>query len=508
MSKLLGISIIIFSFFATSFSVQKSKPNIIFILADDLGYGEVGFNGQKIIETPNIDALAKNGMIFNEHYTGAPVCAPARCTLLTGKHTGHSYIRGNDEWASRGDVWSLKAMNENPKLEGQFPMPNNTFTAAELLQSAGYTTALIGKWGLGAPQTESTPNKKGFDFFYGYNCQRQAHTLYPTHLWKNEERVFLNNKFVDIHQKLDPNLDANNPDNYKNFELNDYAPEIMHKEALKFLSEQKNKPFFLFYASPLPHVPLQAPKRWVEYYQKKLGKEEPYLGGQSNVYYPNRTPRATYAAMISYLDEQVGDLVKKLKETNQYENTLIIFTSDNGPSYAGGTQPQYFKSGGPYQEQFGRGKGFVYEGGIHVPMVASWQNVIRKGSSNNHISSFYDFMATVSDLVKVKAQENDGISYLPVMLGKKQKKHEFLYWEFPETGGQQAIRMDKWKVVRTNLHKGVVETQLYDLENDKLELRDLSKHYPEIIAKVEEIFRKEHIKSENEKFRIKVLDEL
>jgi arylsulfatase A-like enzyme len=505
MTKFLGISIIIFSLFAASFSVKKSKPNIIFILADDLGYGEVGFTGQKIIETPNIDALAKNGMIFNEHYTGAPVCAPARCTLLTGKHTGNAYIRGNDEWASRGDVWNLKAMNENPKLEGQFPMPDSTFTVAELFKSAGYTTALIGKWGLGAPETESTPNKQGFDFFYGYNCQRQAHTLYPTHLWKNEERVSLNNKFVDIHQKLDPSLDAQNPENYKDFELNDYAPEMMHREALKFLSEQKNKPFFLFYASPLPHVPLQAPKKWVEYYQKKLGKEEPYTGNKGNIYYPNRTPRATYAAMISYLDEQVGDLVKKLKETNQYENTLIIFTSDNGPSYAGGTQPEYFKSGGPYQEQFGRGKGFVYEGGIHVPMIASWQNTIQKGSKNSHISSFYDFMATVSDLVKVKTIENDGISYLPTLMGKKQKPHEYLYWEFPETGGQQAIRMGKWKAVRSNLHKGKIETQLYDLEKDKQELVDLSKQHPEIIAKLEVIFKKEHTKPLNEKFGIKVL---
>jgi len=508
MAKFLIIFILIGGFFAAAFSIKKPKPNIIFILADDLGYGEVGFNGQKTIETPNIDALAKSGMIFKEHYSAAPVCAPARCMLLTGQHSGHAYIRGNDEWTSRGDVWNLKAMNENPKLEGQFPMPDSIFTVAEIFKSSGYVTALIGKWGLGAPETESTPNKQGFDFFYGYNCQRQAHTLYPTHLWKNEERVLLNNKFVDIHQKLDPKVDAEDPENYKDFELNDYAPELMHKEALKFLSEQKNKPFFLLYASPLPHVPLQAPKKWVEYYQKKLGKEDPYLGGKSNVYYPNRTPKATYAAMISYLDEQVGDLVKKLKETNQYENTLIIFTSDNGPSYAGGTQPQYFKSGGPYQEQFGRGKGFVYEGGIHVPMIAAWPNVIKQGSENNHISSFYDFMATVSDLLGINSRKNDGISFLPTLRGKKQKPHEYLYWEFPESGGQQALRMGKWKSVRSNLHKGVITTQLYNLETDKQESIDLSKQHPEIISKVEAIFKKDHTKPLNKNFSINALGDL
>ena len=503
--KLKAILIFPLFFFFLSFSEKKEKPNIIYILADDLGFGEVGINGQKLIETPNIDALAKSGIIFNQHYSGAPVCAPARCTLLTGQHTGHSYIRGNDEWASRGNVWSLKAMNENPKLEGQRPLPDSIVTVAELLKKAGYSTALIGKWGLGAPESESTPNKQGFDFFYGYNCQRQAHTLYPTHLWKNEQKVVLNNKFVDIHQNLSPKADPNNPESYIDYKLNDYAPEKMHDEALKFLVEQKNKPFFLLYASPLPHVPLQAPNKWVEYYQKKFGKEEPYSGGKSNSYYPNMTPRATYAAMISYLDEQVGEIVRKLKENGQYENTLIIFSSDNGPSYAGGAQPEYFKSGGPFQEQFGRGKGFVYEGGIRVPMIASWPRMIKEGTKSNHISSFYDFMSTVGDLLKINTPKNDGISYLPTLLGKKQKQHKYLYWEFPETGGQQAIRMGKWKGIRTNLHAGNMKIQLYNIEQDKLEMNDLSSLNPEIIKKIALIFQKEHIKSQNEKFYIKAL---
>jgi arylsulfatase A-like enzyme len=486
-------------------STNKPKPNIVFILADDLGYGEVGVYGQKLIETPNIDALAKDGKKFTQHYAGAPVCAPSRCVLLTGQHQGHAYIRGNDEWNERGDVWSLKAMEENPRLEGQRPLPDSILTIAEILQKEGYTTGLVGKWGLGAPYSEGTPNKQGFDFFYGYNCQRQAHTLYPTHLWKNEEKAPLNNKFVNTHQNLDPNLDPKDPKSYADFELNDYAPEVMHEEALKFLKEQKGNPFFLLYASPLPHVPLQAPKRWVEYYNKKLGEEEPFTGAKSNNYYPNRTPKATYAAMISYLDEQVGELVKELKANGQYENTIIMFSSDNGPSYAGGAKPDFFKSGGPFQEKYGRGKGFVYEGGIRVPMIVSWPGFVKKGSTSETISSFYDFMPTICDMIGIKSPKTDGISYLPTLLGKKQKAHDYLYWEFPETGGQQALRMGKWKAVITEMHKGNTHIQLFNLEKDLKEENDVSTENPEIVAKIAKILKENHRQAEIKRFRIKVL---
>ena len=491
-----------FLFFA---STNKPKPNIVFILADDLGYGEVGVYGQKLIETPNIDALAKEGKRFTQHYAGAPVCAPSRCVLLTGQHQGHAYIRGNDEWNERGDVWSLKAMEENPRLEGQRPLPDSILTIAEILKKEGYTTGLVGKWGLGAPYSEGTPNKQGFDFFYGYNCQRQAHTLYPTHLWKNEEKAPLNNKFVNTHQNLDPKLDPKDPKSYADFELNDYAPEVMHEEALKFLKEQKGNPFFLLYASPLPHVPLQAPKRWVEFYNKKLGEEEPFTGAKSNNYYPNRTPKATYAAMISYLDEQVGELVKELKANGQYENTIIMFSSDNGPSYAGGAKPDFFKSGGPFQEKYGRGKGFVYEGGIRVPMIASWPGFVKKGSTSETISSFYDFMPTICDMIGIKSPKTDGISYLPTLLGKKQKAHDYLYWEFPETGGQQALRMGKWKAVITEMHKGNTHIQLFNLEKDLKEENDVSTENPEIVAKIAKILKENHRQAEIKRFRIKAL---
>ena len=328
----------------------NNKPNIIYILADDLGYGELGVYGQEIIETPHIDALANDGMLFTDHYSGSPVCAPSRSVFMTGQHTGHTPIRGNDEWKERGDTWNYQAMFDNPFLEGQRPIPDSTITIAEVLKSAGYSTGMVGKWGLGAPTTEGLPNKQGFDFFYGYNCQRQAHTLYPMHLWRNDERHLLSNKNVPPHVNLEDNADINDPLSYSDFELIDYAPELMHNEALNFIEKNQNNPFFLYYASPLPHVPLQAPKRWVDYYQSKIGSEEPYTGKS---YFPNLTPRATYAAMISYLDEQVGDLIKKLKDIGQYENTLVIFTSDNGPTYAGGADTPFFDSAKPFKTEYG-----------------------------------------------------------------------------------------------------------------------------------------------------------
>ena len=248
------------------------KPNFIFILADDLGYGELEILGQNLIETPNIDQLAREGMILTDHYTGSPVCAPARAVLMTGLHTGHSPVRGNDEWKERGDVWSFEAMFEDSKLEGQRPLPDSTFTVASFLQSQGYKTGMVGKWGLGAPNTKSIPNNKGFDFFYGYNCQRQAHTLYPSHLWRNKERHILNNKIVNK-GPLDSSLDPNSEESYKIYNQNDYAPTLMHNEALGFLDRNKNNKFFLYYASPIPHLPLQAPEKWVNYYRKKFGKE-------------------------------------------------------------------------------------------------------------------------------------------------------------------------------------------------------------------------------------------
>ncbi len=487
----------------TNTTLTNNPPNIVYILADDLGYGDVGVYGQKIIETPNIDALARAGMLFTQHYSGAPVCAPARCILMTGQHAGHAHIRGNDEWRERGDVWNYEAMSKDPFLEGQRPIPDSVVTIAEVLRSAGYSTGAVGKWGLGAPTTEGVPSRQGFDFFYGYNCQRQAHTYYPLHLWENEGKVLLANKSVAPHSNLAENADPDDPSSYADFALSEYAPDLMHQKALSFIDSNSNRPFFLYYASPIPHVPLQAPERWVEYYQKKIGPEAPYTGKS---YFPNRTPRATYAAMISTLDEQVGDIVSKLKELGLYENTLIIFSSDNGPTFTGGADTDYFVSAHPFPTEKGRTKGYVYEGGIRVPMIATWPAAIKPGLKTDHISAFYDLFPTLCEVAGQSIPINtDGISFLPTLLGQDQAAHEYLYWEFPANGGQQAVRLNNWKGIRKAIRQGNLAIELYDLNRDIREEHDLSAQHPEIVTQISTIMTQAHQTPEIERFRMEPL---
>jgi arylsulfatase len=484
---------------------SETKPNIIYILADDLGYAELGCYGQEKIETPNIDRLAENGMRFTQHYAGAPVCAPSRCVLLTGKHLGHAQIRGNDEWGSRGDVWDFQAMFENPELEGQRPLKPGTETIGRLLKKAGYKTGVVGKWGLGAPHTEGIPNKQGFDFFYGYNCQRQAHTYFPLHLWKDTSRVLLDNKLVPPNTKLPEGADIFDPESYDNFWLTDYSPDLMQKEVINFIKENQEEPFFMYYATPIPHAPIQAPPRWVNYYVEKFGDEEPYLGERG--YFPHRYPHAGYAAMVSYFDEQVGEIVASLKELGLYENTLIIFSSDNGPTFNGGTDSPWFDSAKPFKSERGWGKGNVNEGGIRVPMIAHWPGKIPAGTESNHISAFYDVLPTLCDVAGVEKPANtDGISFLPEMLQNSiQQNHEFLYWEFPAYGGQQAVRMGKWKGIRKDIFNDSLQIQLYNLEEDIREQYDVSEEHPEIVNRVKEIFENEHTTPEIDRFKIKQL---
>lgn len=482
----------------------QNKPNIIYILADDLGYGDLGCYGQKRIETPNIDHLAANGMRFTQHYSGAPVCAPSRCVLLTGKHMGHAAIRGNDEWSSRGNVWDYKAMIADSTLEGQAPMPENERTVAQLLKGAGYTNGIVGKWGLGAPQTNSTPLHKGFDFFFGYNCQRQAHTYYPVHLYKNNHRVYLGNEPIAPNTRLDPGADPFDPISYRDYTLKNYAPDLMFSEIKGFVKDNKDRPFFMLWATPIPHAALQAPQRWIDYYVKKFGDEKPYSGDKG--YFPLRYPHASYAAMISYLDEQVGQLVQQLKDLGIYENTLIIFTSDNGPTYNGGTDSPWFDSAAPFKSEFGWGKGSTHEGGMRVPMIASWPAQIRKASTSSHISGFQDVLPTFCDLVNIKTPDYaDGISFLPELKGNKQKKHKYLYWEFPETGGQQAIRMLNWKGIRPNINKGNMKIELFNLETDLQELTDVSSSNPDVVKQMEQIMINEHVPAANQRFRMKTI---
>lgn len=489
-----------------SFSQKNShKPNIVYILADDLGYGELGCYGQQKIETPNIDALSKNGMLFTQHYA-FPVCAPSRYLLMTGKNPGQAYIRGNDEWTQRGDVWDFKKMEENPFLEGQLPIPDSTITIAKVLKNAGYATGMVGKWGLGAPMSVGEPNNQGFDYFYGFICQRQDHTYYPGHLWENNYRVPLSNKIVPPNVKFPADLDSLDVKNYAGYQQRDYAPDFLINAALQFIAKNKNQPFFLYYPSPLPHVSLQAPQKWVDYYHKKFGEEKPFLGDS---YFPCRYPHATYAAMISALDEQVGAIVKKLKEEGVYDNTLIMFCSDNGPTYNGGVEPVFFNSAGPFKGEYGWGKGFVREGGIRVPLIVHWPGKVKPGSRSDLISATIDVMPTLCDVLNIPVPENvDGLSMLPTIEGKDnlQQKHDYLYFEFPQYGGQQAVRMGKWKAVRLNIQKGTLQTALYDLSVDIREQHDVAAQHPDIVKQMETIMKQEHHTPDVAAFRMEALE--
>ena len=339
----------------------NKKPNIVLILADDLGYADIGCYGQKQIETPNIDILALKGKIFWQAYSGAPECAPSRCSLLTGQHTGHTYIRGNDEMDFRGDVWDYKKVSEDINLEGQRPIPTGTITIGDILRKNGYITGCFGKWGLGAPNSEGVPNKQGFDYFYGYNCHRQAHSYFPNHLWENNDMVFLDNKVIATNAKLPNDIDIYDEKNYVQYFQNDYSPKFILDKCLKFIETNAENPFFVFFSTTLPHGALQAPKELVNKYVEKLGDEEPVV---QSFFYPCRYPHATYAAMVTYLDDQIGAIVAKLKNLNIYENTLIIITSDNGPS---SEISEYFQSASPFLSRKDRVKFSLYEGGIRVP---------------------------------------------------------------------------------------------------------------------------------------------
>ena len=483
-------------------SEENIRPNIIYLLADDLGYGELGCYGQEKIETPNLDRLAESGMRFTQHYSGSPVCAPARCNLLTGLHPGHAFVRGNFEWNSRGNVWSYKAMIKDSTLEGQYPMPDTTVTVAKLLQQAGYATGMIGKWGLGAPHTNSIPNKMGFDYFYGYNCQRIAHTYFPVFMWENEHRVPLNNDTVAPHAGLAKDADPLDEKSYERFTTGVYSPDLMQQKAINFIETNKDNPFFLYYATTLPHLPLQAPQDEVKHYVDKFGDEPPLAKA---AYFPCRYPHATYAAMITYLDKQVGQLVDTLKALGIYDRTLIIFSSDNGPTYID-ADTKWFESAKPFQCETDRMKGHVYEGGIRVPMIASWPDVIKPGTQSELISAFWDVMPTLCDVAgAAPPNRTDGISFLPELKGESQKQHPYLYWEFAGYNGQQAVRMGKWKAVRKDIKKGNMKIELYDMENDIREEHDVAEHHPEIVKQMETIMRKEHTPSTVERFKLKPL---
>ena len=443
---------------------KKDKPNIVFILADDLGSGDLGVYGQKIIKTPNIDRLARQGKIFSSFYAGTTVCAPSRSSLLTGQHTGHTYIRGNKEI----------------QPEGQEPLPDSIETYAQLLQKSGYVTGAFGKWGLGMVGTSGEPAKKGFDQFFGYNCQRQSHRYYPTHLWENDKKV---------------NLEGND---LKHKTV--YAPNVIQKKTLSFLDNNKDKPFFLFIPTVLPHAELQGPDdRFLKMYKGKL-KEKPFKGDD---YGPDATvpgyaseefAHATYAAMVSRMDFYIGQVLEKLDELGLTENTIIIFSSDNGSHREGGADPEFFNSSGGLRGN----KRDLYEGGIRVPFIVKWPGKVKAGSQSHYVGAFWDLMPTFTELTGAQKPKNtDGISLVDELLGHTaQKQHEYLYWEFHEGGGRQAVRFGNWKGIRLNVDENPSgKPELYDLLKDPAEKNNVAAKHPEIVDKMEHYMRQAHVES-------------
>ena len=449
------------------------KPNIILILADDLGYNEVGVYGQRKIRTPNIDRLAQEGVRLTDHYSGSPVCAPSRAVLLTGLHTGHAYIRDNDEMGFRGDVW------RDPALEGQRPLPAGTFTMATMLKRAGYATAAVGKWGLGGPGSEGEPTRLGFDLFFGFLCQRVAHNHYPAHLWRNSTKVMLDNPGIYPHEKLPAGKDAKASSSYERYGGRQYALDLMGEEARAFVAANRDRPFFLFFAPTIPHAALQVPEDSLAEYLGVL-PDTPYPGDRG--YLPHRAPRAAYAAMVTRLDREVGRLAQLVRELGLDRDTLIVFTSDNGPTFNGGTDSAFFESAGPFRGL----KTMVYEGGIRVPMVARWTGTIPAGIVSAHPSAFEDYMPTFAEVAGVARPAGiDGVSMLAALENRAsaQKPREYLYWEFQ---GKQVVRMGSWKGIR-NAASGAFE--LYDLAKDIGEKADVAAAHPDVVSRIEAIMR-------------------
>ncbi|MGS2722628.1 arylsulfatase [Porticoccus sp. GXU_MW_L64] len=446
------------------------KPNIIYILADDLGYGDIGAYGQTRTRTPHLDALARGGMVFTQHYSGSTVCAPSRAALLTGRHMGSAQIRGNYELGGFLDH----------EERGQRPLRPGTQTLGSLLQQQGYTTAAIGKWGLGGPtpvdQPDTGPNTQGFDHFFGYLDQKQAHSYYPTHLWRNRDRVALNNEYRHPHPGA-TNRQVTSAD-YRDYIGQDYAPDLITAEALEFMGDNADRPFFLYLAYPSPHAALQVPDSYMDAYDGQW-QETP---SDSNSYTPHPKPRAARAGMISHMDEDIGEVMAKLRQLGLEKDTLVIFSSDNGPAPEGGSDVAFFQASGPL-----RGiKRDLYEGGIRVPMIANWPGKIAAGVRSEHISAFWDVLPTLAQLTGAPVPEGvQGLSFLPSLFNEgEQKQHPYLYWEFAMQGGKQAVRMGDWKAVKLNARSNPhAPIELYNLAADIGETRNVADQHPDIVAR-------------------------
>ncbi len=438
-------------------AAEPLRPNIVLIVADDLGYGDLGSYGQKNIQTPVLDRMAREGMRFTNHYAGSTVCAPSRCALMTGYHTGHAVVRGNRE---------IKPM-------GQHPLPDETVTVAEVLEQAGYRTGLIGKWGLGGPGSGGEPNRQGFDYFFGYLCQRHAHNYYPEFLFRNTERVPLENVVAEPKREDGAGVAVKRVQ---------YSADLIAQEALDFIDRNKDRPFFLVWTATLPHANNEAGDK---------GMEVPDYGIYADKDWPE--PQKGHAAMITRLDRDVGRLLERLDELGLAERTLVLFTSDNGPHREGGNDPEFNDSNGPL-----RGiKRDLYEGGIRVPLIVRWPGKVAAGTVSDHVCAFWDYLPTFAELAGVSAPEGiDGISFAPTLLGEpeRQRQHDFLYWEFHEgKASKQAVRMGKWKAVRPSPSEPL---ELYDLSSDIGEEHNVAAEHPDVVAKIEAYLKTARTESE------------
>ncbi|TDH25695.1 DUF4976 domain-containing protein [Segetibacter sp. 3557_3] len=429
----------------------------MFILADDLGYGDLGCYGQSKVRTPNIDRLAKGGLKFTQFYAGSTVCAPSRASLLTGLHTGHTAVRGN------------KGM----KPEGQFPLPASAKTFPSRLQQLAYTTAAFGKWGMGYITTTGDPQKQGFDEFYGYNCQTLAHNYFPDHLWHNHERI-----------DLAGNLKTDSV----------YSADLIQQQAMAFLAKKQSRPFFLYLPYTLPHADVVVPHDSVYTSYVKQFNEAPVKPptgkGDGEVHHYDEHPHAAFASMVSRLDSYVGQIMTQLEKSGMDKNTLVIFSSDNGPHKEHGGDPEFFNSSGGLKGI----KRDLFEGGIRVPFIASWKGVIKPGVTSQ-LATFWDMYPTVEEIAGGKPTKNiDGISFLPVLKGLSQKEQRpYLYWEFHEGTGKQAVRWKNWKAIRLNAKSPNSLIELYDLSSDPAEQKNVAGTNKTIVDKMSQLMQEAHV---------------
>lgn len=433
-----------------SSAADQTPPNIIFILADDLGYGDLSCYGQRNFSTPNIDRLAAEGIRFTQHYSGSTVCGPSRACLMTGQHTGHVYQRGNGEVRLREDPQDV--------------------CVGTLLQQAGYHTALIGKSGLSCNDDDpSFPLQKGFEHFFGFVSHVRAHRYYPAQLARNGQ-------WVDYPENSGKQGES-------------YSGDLFLNDAIQYLRAQRKQPFFLHLSLQQPHADLCVPNDWKKQFLLRYGDEQPFRGGY---YRAEPVPKATFAGMITYLDDTVGRIISELEALKIADNTLVLFSSDNGAMSEGGWNRHFFNSSGPLRG----GKRDLYEGGIRVPLIAWWPGTIEGGRMTAHQSAFWDFLPTACDLAGIEAPKScDGISYVKTLRGSEdQAQHEYFYWEFYEQGGKQAVRMGDWKGVRLNVQSephGPIE--LYNLSTDLGESHDVADDHRDVVAKIETIMREAHV---------------